>query len=226
MKIKDWPASDRPREKFYEKGCYGLTDTELLAIVIGKGARNKTAVDIAKEIIMRIGSLKKLSQISVGEIEKLNIPGLGRAKAISMLAALEMGRRSLSSKNNKRIRFKNPEDIYNYYYPLIGGLRYEVFKVATVDGRNTFTSDRTISKGILDASLVHPREVFQFAINESASAIFLIHNHPSGILKPSEDDLKITERICRAGEIIGVNVVDHVIISEEGYYSFSQHHLL
>ncbi len=226
MKIKDWPASDRPREKFYEKGCYGLTDTELLAIVIGKGARNKTAVDIAKEIIMRIGSLKKLSQTSVGEIEKLNIPGLGRAKAISMLAALEMGRRSLSSKNNKRIRFKNPEDIYNYYYPLIGGLRYEVFKVATVDGRNTFTSDRTISKGILDASLVHPREVFQFAINESASAIFLIHNHPSGILKPSEDDLKITERICRAGEIIGVNVVDHVIISEEGYYSFSQHHLL
>lgn len=226
MKIKDWPASDRPREKFYEKGCYGLTDTELLAIVIGKGARNKTAVDIAKEIIMRIGSLKKLSQTSVGEIEKLKITGLGRAKAISMLAALEMGRRSLSSKNNKRIRFKNPEDIYKYYYPLIGGLRYEVFKVATVDGRNTFTNDRTISKGILDASLVHPREVFQFAINESASAIFLIHNHPSGILKPSEDDLKITERICRAGEIIGVNVVDHVIISEEGYYSFSQHHLL
>lgn len=226
MKIKDWPASDRPREKFYERGCYGLTDTELLAIVIGQGTRNNTAVDLAKEIINRVGSLKRLNQKSVGEIERLRIPGIGRAKAISILAALEMGRRSLSSKNNKKIRFKNPEDIYKYYYPLIGGLKYEVFKVASVDGRNTFTNERTISKGILDASLVHPREVFQFAINESASAIFLIHNHPSGILKPSEDDLKITERICRAGDIVGVNVVDHVIISEEGYYSFSQHHLI
>lgn len=226
MKIKDWPASDRPREKFYERGCYGLTDAELLAIVIGQGTKNSTAVDLAKQIINRVGSLKRLNQKSVGEIERLRIPGIGRAKAISILAALEMGRRSLSSKNNKKIRFKNPEDIYKYYYPLIGGLKYEVFKVASVDGRNTFTNERTISKGILDASLVHPREVFQFAINESASAIFLIHNHPSGILKPSEDDLRITERICRAGEIVGVNVVDHVIISEEGFYSFSQHHLL
>lgn len=226
MKIKDWPPSDRPREKFHERGSYGLTDTELLAIVIGKGSRNKTAVDLAKEIINGVGNLKKLSQKSVGEIEKLRIQGLGRAKAISILAALELGRRSLSSKNSRTIRFKNPEDIYHYYFPLIGGLKYEVFKVAAVDGRNSFTGDHTISKGILDASLVHPREVFQFAINESASGIFLIHNHPSGLLRPSEDDLKITERICRAGEIIGVNVVDHVIVSEEGYYSFSQHHLL
>ncbi|MGB7055524.1 MAG: JAB domain-containing protein, partial [bacterium] len=100
------------------------------------------------------------------------------------------------------------------------------FKVVAVDGRNILINDYTVSKGILDASLVHPREVFQFAINESASAIFLIHNHPSGILKPSEDDLKITERISRAGEIMGVEIVDHVIIAEEGYYSFSQHHLL
>jgi len=226
VKIKDWPLSDRPREKFHERGSYGLTDTELLAIVIGKGSRNKTAVDLAKEIINGVGNLKKLSQKSVAEIEKLHIQGLGRAKAISILAALELGRRSLSSKNSRKIRFKNPEDIYSYYFPLIGGLKYEVFKVAAVDGRNSFTGDHTISKGILDASLVHPREVFQFAINESASGIFLIHNHPSGLLRPSEDDLKITERICRAGEIIGVNVVDHVIVSEEGYYSFSQHHLL
>jgi len=98
--------------------------------------------------------------------------------------------------------------------------------VVAVDGRNTFINDYTVSKGILDASLVHPREVFKFSLNEDASAIFLIHNHPSGILKPSEDDLKITERLRCAGEIMGVNIVDHVIICERGYYSFSQHHLL
>jgi DNA repair protein RadC len=226
LKIKDWPASDRPREKFYEKGNYGLTDTELLAIIIGKGVRNKTALDLAKELINKTGSLKKLSQKSVGEIEKLRIRGLGRVKIIALLAALEAGRRSLSNKTGNKHKFKNPEDVYEYYHPLIGGLKYEVFKVVAVDGRNMLINDHTVSKGILDASLVHPREVFQFAINESASAIFLIHNHPSGVLKPSDDDLRITERICRAGEIMGITIVDHVIISEEGYYSFSQHHLL
>ena len=226
MKIKDWPASDRPREKFYEKGSYGLTDTELLAIIIGKGVRNKTALDLAKEIVNQVGSLKKLSQKSVGEMVQLKIRGLGRAKIIAVLAALEAGRRSLSNKAEKKNQFQNPKDIYGYYYPLIGGLKYEVFKVLAVDGRNMLLNDQTISKGILDASLVHPREVFQFALNESASALFLIHNHPSGILRPSEDDLKITERICRAGEIMGINVIDHVIIAEAGYYSFSQHHLI
>jgi DNA repair protein RadC len=226
VKIKDWPASDRPREKFYERGSYGLTDTELLAIVIGKGVRNKSALDLAKEIVNKTGSLKKLSQKSVGEIENLKIQGLGRAKIIALLAALEAGRRSLSDKTGKKHKFQNPEDVYNYYYPLIGGLKYEVFKVIAVDGRNIMINEHTVSKGILDASLVHPREVFQFAINENASAIFLIHNHPSGVLKPSDDDLRITERICRAGEIMGISVVDHVIIGEQGYYSFSQHHLL
>ena len=182
MKIKDWPASDRPREKFYEKGSYGLTDTELLAIIIGKGVRNKTALDLAKEIVNQVGSLKKLSQKSVGEMVQLKIRGLGRAKIIAILAALEAGRRSLSNKAEKKNRFQNPEDIYEYYYPLMGGLKYEVFKVLAVDGQNKLINDQTISKGILDASLVHPREVFQFALNENASALFLIHNHPSGIL--------------------------------------------
>ena len=226
MKIKDWPAGDRPREKFYEKGSYGLTDTELLAIVIGKGLKNKTALDLAKEIVNRTGDLRKLSQKSVGEIERLGIAGLGRVKIISILAALEAGRRSLSNRTGKKIKFQNPEAIYKYYYPLIGGLKHEVLKVVAVDGRNTFINEHTISKGIKDASLVHPREVFQFALNEDASAIFLIHNHPSGILKPSEDDLKITERLRGAGDLMDVQVIDHVIICEQGYYSFSQHHLL
>lgn len=226
MKIKDWPAADRPREKFCQKGSYGLTDTELLAIVIGKGLKNKTALDLAQEIINQTGGLHKLSQKSVSEIEKLQITGLGRVKIISILAALEAGRRSLSNRGDKKIKFQNPEAIYKYYYPLIGGLKHEVFKVVAVNGRNTLINEQTISKGIKDASLVHPREVFQFALNEDASAIFLIHNHPSGILKPSEDDLKITERLRAAGDLMGVQIIDHVIICEQGYYSFSQHHLL
>ena len=226
MKIKDWPKDDRPREKFYQRGSYGLTDAELLAIIIGKGVKSKSALDLAKEILKRFDSLKKLSQKSVGEIERLKIKGLGRTKIISILAALEAGRRSLSKKNEKKIKFKNPQDVYEYYHPLIAGLKHELFKVAAVDGKNTLIKDTTISKGILDASIVHPREVFKFALNENASAVFLIHNHPSGVLKPSEDDLKITERLSSAGELMGIRIIDHVIIAENNYYSFSQHNLL
>lgn len=226
MKIKDWPESDRPREKFYQSGSYVLSDAELLAIIIGKGVRNKTALDLAREIINRVGNLKKLSHKSVSELERFEIDGLGKAKIVSILAALEMGRRSLSTKSESPAKFKNPQDIYEYYAPLIAGLKLELFKVAAVDGRNILIKDTTISKGILDASIVHPREVFKFALNENASALFLIHNHPSGILKPSEDDLKITERLRSAGELMGIRIIDHVIIAEHGYYSFSQHNLL
>ncbi len=226
MKIKEWPAGDRPREKYYQYGSYGVTDAELLAIIIGKGVKNKSALDLAKEILNKVGNLKRLSEKSVGEIERLKINGLGRAKIISILAALEMGRRSLSKKNEKKIIFKKPKDVYDYYYPLISGLKHELFKVAAVDGKNGLIKDTTISKGILDASLVHPREVFKFALNENAGALFLIHNHPSGILKPSEDDLKITERLRSAGELMGIRIVDHVIIIEKDFYSFSQHNLL
>lgn len=226
MKIKDWPEGDRPREKFLQKGSYGVTDAELLAIIIGKGVKNKSALELAKEILNKIGNLRKLNQKTVSEIERLSIKGLGRAKIISMLAALELGRRSLSKKNDEQIIFKDPKDIYDYYYPLISGLRHELFKVVAVDGRNAHINETTISKGILDASLVHPREVFKFALNENASAIFLVHNHPSGILKPSEDDLKVTERLRSAGELMGIRIVDHIIIAEKGFYSFSQHNLL
>jgi len=203
-----------------------LTDTELLAIVIGKGFKNTTALDIAKQIIRLTGSLKSLSQKTVGEVEQYKIKGLGRAKIVTILAALEAGRRSLLKKADKKTRFKSPEDIYKHYYPLIGGLKNEVFKVVAVDGKNAMIHDYTISKGIRDASLAHPFEIFKFALNQDANAIFLVHNHPSGILRPSDDDLKITERICQAGEIMGVRIVDHVIVCEDDYFSFSQHHLL
>ncbi len=226
MKIKDWPAGERPREKFYEHGGYYLSDAELLAIVIGKGVRNRSAVDLAKEILSRVGSLKKLSQESAKEIENLKIRGLGKTKIISILAALELGRRSLSKKQDGKVKFTKPQDLCDYYAPLIGNLKQELFKVVAVDGKNTLIKETTISKGILDASLTHPREVFRFAIIENASGLFLVHNHPSGILKPSEDDLKITERLKNAGDLMGVRIIDHIIIADEGYYSFSEHNLL
>lgn len=226
MKIKDWPEDDRPREKFLARGSYGLTDTELLAIIIGKGVRNRSALDLAREILKRIGSLKKLATKNVSALEQLEINGLGKTKLIAILAAIELGRRSLSSKNEKVVTFKDPGDVHDYYYPLIGGLKYELFKVAAVDARNALIKDATISKGILDASLVHPREVFKFALNEDAVGLFLIHNHPSGVSKPSEDDIRVTERLRNAGQIMGIKIIDHIIVSEQGYYSFTQHNLL
>ncbi len=226
MKIKDWPSSDRPREKYFQRGGYALTDAELLAIIIGKGVKNKSALDLSKEILHRVGSLKRLGQKSVREIEELKIAGLGRVKIISILAALELGRRSLSRKNESKVKFQSPRDVYEYYYPFIANLKYELFKVAAVDGENGLIKDTTISKGILDASLVHPREVFKFAVNENASGLFLIHNHPSGVLKPSEDDLKVTQRLYDAGEMMGIRIIDHIIVSERGFYSFSEHNLM
>jgi DNA repair protein RadC len=226
MKIMEWPEDDRPREKLLQKGTYGLTDAELLAIIIGKGVKHQSALDLAKELLKKTGNLKRLSQKTVSELEQYKIKGLGKAKIISILAALDLGRRSLSKKNEKNVIFKHPKDVHEYYSPLLGNLQHEVFKVAAVDGKNALIKDTTISKGILDASLVHPREVFKFALNENASAIFILHNHPSGVLRPSEDDLKVTERLRSAGEVMGVRVVDHVIITEQGFYSFSQHNLL
>lgn len=226
MKIKDWPIQDRPREKLFKQGAYPLSDTELIAIVIGKGIRNKTALDIAKELLGRIGGINKLGNMKVKDIERLKIAGLGRTKIITLLAAIGLGRRSLSMRGDDDIMFKSPDDVYKYYHPFIAGLKHEIFKVAAVDGKNRYISDTTVSKGILDASLVHPREVFKFALEECASSVFLIHNHPSGILKPSDDDLRVTERLCRAGEIMGVKIIDHIIIADHDYYSFSQHDLL
>lgn len=226
MRIKDWPEADRPREKFYQYGSYVLSDTELMAILIGKGVKNHSALDIAKTLINKVGNLKRLQEKSVKELEKLKIPGLARAKIVTLLAGLELGRRALSLRQEQVVKFRNPRDVFDYYAPLISGLKHELFKVAAVDGKNAFIKDTTISKGILDASLTHPREVFKFAIMENASGLFLIHNHPSGILKPSEDDLKITERLKEAGELMGIRIIDHVIITDNGYYSFSEHNLL
>ncbi len=224
MKIKDWPAEDRPREKFVQKGGYGLTDSELLAIIIGQGVRNVSALALAQELLRRCGSPARIAEKSVAEIEHLGITGLGTAKIVSILAALELGRRSL--RKSEAAQFNNPRDVYEHYAPHIGILKFELFKVAAVDGQNYVLRDTTISKGLLDASLTHPREVFKFALAETASGLFLVHNHPSGVLKPSEDDLRITERLCRAGELMGIRIIDHIIVARAGFYSFAEHNLI
>lgn len=226
MKIKDWPLDDRPREKFAARGRFGLTDAELLAIIIGKGTQNRSALDLAKELLIQAKNLKELSKKSVRDIEHYDIKGLGRTKIIAVLAAFELGRRSLSTRSDRKVTFNTPEQVNDYYFPMLAGLKHEVFKIAAVDARNRFIDDDEVSKGIRDASLVHPYEVFRYALYAEAHGIFLIHNHPSGEVKPSPDDINITERLQRAGEILGIRVIDHIIIADKGYYSFSQHNLL
>jgi DNA repair protein RadC len=226
MKIKDWPLDDRPREKFAARGRFGLTDAELLAIIIGKGTQNRSALDLAKQLLKDAKNLKELSKKSVRDIEHLSIKGLGRTKIIAVLAAFELGRRSLSTRGERKVVFKTPEQVNNYYFPMLAGLKKEIFKIAAVDARNRLVDETTISEGIRDASLVHPYEVFRYALHAEAHGIFLIHNHPSGEAKPSPDDINITERLQHAGEILGIRVIDHIIIADKGYYSFSQHNLL
>src|SRR4030042_769144 len=136
MKIKDWRVDDRPREKFVKHGAYPLSDAELIAIVISKGIRHKTALDIAKELLSQIGGIHKLGNMKVKDIERMKILGLGRTKIITLLAALNLGRRSLSIRGEDEILFKTPGDVYKYYHPFITGLKHEIFKVAAVDGKN------------------------------------------------------------------------------------------
>lgn len=226
MPIKNWPVADRPREKICRLGGYPMSEAELLAIVIGKGVRGKSALDLARLLVSRTGNLRRLSECGARDIEKMKIPGLGKAKIAAILAAIELGRRVLAGRDEPHVLLNSPAAVYNYYGPMVQGLKRELFKVVAVDGRNRMISDTTISKGILDASLVHPREVFRFALDENAHGIFLVHNHPSAILKPSDDDLRVTERLRQAGELMGIRVIDHVIVTGNGYYSFSEHNLL
>lgn len=223
-RISKWPVKDRPRERLLQQGPQHLTEAELLAILIGKGTKRKTAIDLARELLDRYESLEDLFSRSPSELMK--VKGIGSAKAATLFAAFQLVRRIQSERKREKPIFKRPSDVRDHYLPLMRDLRKEVFKVLLLSRANRLIKEVNVSEGTLDASLVHPREVFREALLESAAGVILIHNHPSGNPTPSEEDLRITRQLVEAGRLMGIKVYDHIILAGDDYRSLADEGLL
>jgi len=223
-KITRWPKNERPRERLLQHGPQHLTEAELLGILLGKGTRKKTAIDIGRELLDRYESLQKLFSRSPSELT--TVKGIGSAKAAVLSAAFELVRRIQSQKISDRPSFKRSSDVASHYLPLMRDLRKEVFKVLLLNRSNRLIKEVFISEGTLDASIVHPRDVFKEALLEPAAGVILIHNHPSGNPNPSEEDLRITKQLVEAGRLLGIKVYDHIILAGESYRSLADEGLI
>ncbi len=223
--IKEWPESDRPREKLSAKGSAFLADSELLAIIIGSGTGKKNALDLARSLLNKFEDLAGIETASVKEI--CSMRGIGISKATSIKAALELGRRfTLSSKAVKSSPIRTAEDVFTLYLASMKNLRKEIFSVMLLNSKNRLMKTITVSEGALTGTVVHPREVFNLAIRESAHSVIFTHNHPSGDPEPSNEDIALTRRLVEAGNVMGIRVIDHLIIGDNGYYSFADNGML
>jgi len=223
--IKSWHEADRPREKLLSKGCYALSDAELIAILIGSGSRNETAVDLAKRILASVDyNLQTLAKLSVEDLMKFK--GIGEAKAISIITALELGKRRRLEKALQLKKITSSKSVFELMQPLLGDLKHEEFWVLFLNNSNVVLSKQCLSKGGLTGTLVDTRLVFKPALSQLATGIILCHNHPSGTLNPSESDKKLTQKIKEAGQTLDIKVLDHLIITEKAYFSFADEGLI
>ena len=217
--IKEIPLNDRPREKMAANGAAVLTDAELIAILLRTGTAEKSAIDIASEMTADGGLYKRLAGITRLN-ELTNIKGLGQAKAATVLAALEIGRRIASAKPIEKIHLSCPQDVADFLMPRLRYAAKEQFVVILLNNKNKVIGTEVVSEGSLSSSIVHPREVFAPAILHHAAAIMVAHNHPSGDPKPSIEDEEVTRLLLRCGKVLGIPMIDHVIIGDGNYYSF------
>ena len=218
--IKDIIKEERPRETLLKKGESYLSDSELLAILINNGTRDKSAITLAREIIETSDGIRNLSNITVEELSK--IKGIGLAKACRIISALELGRRVSVASEMQKFKISSPQDIGNVYMEELRYKKKEIFRVVLLNTKNVIIGSKDISEGSINASIVHPREVFLEAIKKSANKMILMHNHPSGDPTPSSEDINITKRLISAGQIVGIEILDHVIIGDGSFYSFKE----
>lgn len=214
--IKDMPEPMRPREKLAARGETALSDRELLAIVLGSGTVNLSALDVANLLLVQYGGVRALKEISLEELTQ--IKGIGQAKAVSIKAAVELGVRIARDVQDK-ILIKSPEDVKNLVMEEMRFFDREHFRAIYLDRKGGVLAVEDISVGGLHSSIVHPREVFKSAVKRSAASLILVHNHPSGDPTPSSEDIEVTRRLIEAGTIMGIEVLDHVVIGEKRYCS-------
>ncbi len=222
--VHDLPKQERPRERLQKFGAEALSSQELLAIVIGRGVPKKSVMKIAQELLSRFGSVHGISQATIEELSQIG--GIGLAKATQLKACFELGKRQELEVEPEEYEIKDPSGVVKAIKARIQDKSKEHFKLIILTTRNKVIRITDISTGTLNASLVHPREVFKAAIKHGASSVVLVHNHPSGHPEPSEEDLKITRRIAEAGKILGIEVLDHVIIGKSNFFSLKEKGLL
>lgn len=223
--IKDWAVDDRPREKLLSKNPAALSDSELLAILINKGYRDKNAIELAREILqLGKNNLNELGKLPVKKIMKIR--GVGMAKAITIAAALELGRRRQAILSLHKPVIKGSRDIASYLQTMLGDYPYEVFAVVFLNRANGIIHFEIISEGGITGTVADPRVILKKALQEDAISIILCHNHPSGSLQPSRNDVNLTVKIKEAARYLEINVIDHIIVSQDGYMSFADEGLI
>ncbi|MFT4674220.1 MAG: DNA repair protein RadC [Saprospiraceae bacterium] len=223
--IKKWSEDDRPREKMLAKGKESLSDAELIAIIVGSGSRDESAVTLAQRILAESNQdLHTLGKISIQEL--MRFKGIGEAKAISIVATLELGRRSRTEEFVAIKKINSSKSVFDLMQPILGVLPHEEFWIVYVNNANNILQKSQLSKGGITGTLVDVRLVFKNALQLGAVALILVHNHPSGTLKPSMADKTITQKIKIAGESLDIKIIDHVIITEKAYFSFADEGLL
>jgi DNA repair protein RadC len=224
LTIKQWALEDRPREKFLTKGISALSDAELIAILLATGTKNLSAVDLAKNILAGAeNNLHLLGKKNVADLKK--IPGIGEAKAISIIAALELGKRRKGA-DNEQTKVTSSRVVFDLFQPLLGDLPHEEFWVLYLSRSNQIKDKEKISLGGTTGTVIDVKIILKYAIEKLACGLILVHNHPSGNIQPSDNDLKITEKIKKAGQLMDVATLDHIIIGDTNYYSFADEGIL
>ena len=222
---KHWAADDRPREKMITKGKGSLSNAELIAILIGSGPGGQSAVELARQVLSAVSdNLYDLSKLSIDELKQHK--GIGEAKAVSIMAALELGRRWSLTSPKERLTISNSKEAYESFLPLIEDPGKENFLVAYLNQGNKIIRIERISIGGITSTLADPKVIFKNALLKEATSIMLCHNHPSGVARPSSDDRQLTRKLIKAGKILDIAILDHLIIGENSYFSFAEEGIL
>jgi DNA repair protein RadC len=225
IKITEWAPSDRPREKLIEKGAATLSDAELLAILISSGTKSKSAVDLGRELLALAGNnLNSLGRLGIPELRALQ--GIGEAKAVTIAAALELGRRRKLAEAPENGQIKSSADVFNIFHPLLADLTHEEFWILFLNRSNKPINRMKISQGGISGTVTDVRIIMKKAVENLASGLVVCHNHPSGNNNPSESDIQITQKIRDAGSLLDVQLLDHIIIAGSAYYSFAANGLI
>jgi len=225
MNIKSWSPEDRPREKLLLKGTSALSDAELIAILIGSGTAKLSAVDVAKKVLAHVeNNLDSLAKLSVKELMKAK--GIGEAKAITIVAALELGRRRKDQSPEEKPKIESSKNAFDLIQGELIDLPHEEFWVILLNRANRLIKKKRISEGGVSGTVADPKIIFKFAVEELASGIIVAHNHPSGNLKPSDSDIILTKKLKEAGKVLEISLLDHLIIAHSGYFSFTDEGLI
>lgn len=222
--IKSWPASERPRERLLESGPRSLSDAELMAILLRSGIQGKDAVSLSRELLNQFGGLRGLLSSDKNKLK--SIKGLGQAKLAMLMAVTEIARRQLQENLTGQCVIRDPQSVLDYLFYCLRDKKREIFKVLFLDKAGKLICDRDLFEGTVDEAAVHPREVVKAALDYYATALILVHNHPSGRAEPSREDREITNRLKSACESVHVKILDHMIIGDGNYFSFREHQLI